>query len=124
MVDVSSAIIQIQNYIIENQGVSNIFKTCIPPLVGVLVGVCIALLKDFIFYLIKNNKIKSSVETEFKQEVKHLKKCIKTTYLTIRDWSNFYENFSTKNKNIPKIIYAKIHNFLAFEKCKIDYYNK
>ena len=77
MVDVSSAIIQIQNYIIENQGVSNIFKTCIPPLVGVLVGVCIALLKYFIFYLIKNNKIKSSVETGFKQEVKHLKNVLR-----------------------------------------------
>lgn len=123
MVDVSSAIIQIQQQIIESQGAGNIFKACIPTLTGVFVGVFITYIKDSIDWIRKKNKIKRSVKTEFKQEVKYLKKCITTAYLTIKNWSEYYNYFEKVEENVPKIIYAKVHSFLAFEKYKIDYYN-
>ena len=123
MFDVNSAIIEIQQHIIKSQSIGGMFKICIPPLLGVMTGFYINELKDSFNLMRENRNIKKSVKTEFEQELEYLKKCINATYSTIKDWSNYYESFLENNENIPKIIYAKVHSFLAFEKYKIDYYN-
>lgn len=123
MFDVSSAIIQIQQKIIEAQGSGNILKTCIPPLAGVFVGVLITGAKDFFTNKREKNKIRESIEIEFKQDVNFFRERIKFTYSTIEKLTEYYSSYSDENKIVPEIISAKPHKFIAFDKYCDDYYN-